>query len=588
MRLGRRPYAARACCVAAAALVAAGAATAAFAAPAPAQGAGKTEAQPNSSAFSLRPLNPKDARAYAAAFAAVRAGRFSEAETLAAQASDPLLAGRLDFAKLMHPDYRASYEELSDWLARYGDQPGAERIYALARKRQPASAPSPAAPRASAGSDAAIWARVETLARRYETTAPAKAAPPAASKSAADSAGAQASREAYYAGEVEKAYDLAVKAGERWIAGLAAFRLDRFDEARARFASLAEDGGETDWVRSGAAYWAARSSIAAGAPEAAPHYLGLAARTPYTFYGLIAERQLGLEPAVTADGLDPAAVSQPVMRGATISGPAGAAVAKLVATDRQARRAAAFAQLGMTADAGAELRAGLAAAGAGAREAWTRLALSLNAPLTSSEDLPRKPRFDIADFPTPELAPEGGFVLDKALVYALVRQESRFRADATGGGAYGLMQLMPATAARVSGDDKLRKNPSLLKDPAINLKLGQTYVTRLLAAVDGDLLHAIAAYNTGPAVIQKTLAKLGRDADSLLAIESIPGASTREFVEKVAAGYWIYRNIFGMDSPTLDAAASSKKAVAVTLDDAAARTPSKLGSDLASLFSPQD
>lgn len=584
MRLGRRLYAARACCVAAAALIAAGAATAASAAPVPA----KAEAQPTSSAFSLRPLSPKDARAYAAAFAAVRAGRFAEAEALTAQTSDPLLTGRVAFAKLMHPDYRASYAELSDWLSRYGDQPGAERIYALARKRQPASGPSPAAPRASLGSDDAIWARVETLARRYEAAAPAKAASPAAAKAEPDSAAAQAAREAYYAGEVEKAYDLAIKAGERWIAGLAAFRLDRYDEARDRFASLAEDGGETDWVRSGAAYWAARSSIAAGAPEAAPHYLGLAARTPYTFYGLIAERQLGLEPAVTADGLDPAAVSQPAMRGAVVSGPAGAAVAKLVSNDRQARRAAAFAQLGMAAEAGAELRAGLAAAGAGARETWTRLALSLNAPLTSSQDLARKPRFDIADFPTPDLAPEGGFVLDKALVYALVRQESRFRADATGGGAYGLMQLMPATAARVSGDDKLRKNPSLLKDPAINLKLGQTYVTRLLSAVDGDLLHAIAAYNTGPAVIQKTLAKLGRDADSLLAIESIPGASTREFVEKVAAGYWIYRNIFGLDSPTLDAAASAKKAVAATLDDSPARTPAKLGADLASLFSAQN
>jgi soluble lytic murein transglycosylase-like protein len=212
-----------------------------------------------------------------------------------------------------------------------------------------------------------------------------------------------------------------------------------------------------------------------------------------------------------------------------------------------------------------------------------RLGLALNAPLTSSADLTRskRSRFNLAQYPTPELEPQGGFTLDKALVYALVRQESRFKADAaSSAGAYGLMQLMPATAARVAGDDKLKADPSPLKDPAINLRLGQDYVNRLLGVVNGDLLHAVAAYNSGPGVIQKTIAQLGKGADSLLAIESMPGAQTREFVERVVAGYWIYRNIFGQDSPTLDAAASGSKAVSASLDSRE-RKPTEV---LASIF----
>jgi soluble lytic murein transglycosylase-like protein len=317
----------------------------------------------------------------------------------------------------------------------------------------------------------------------------------------------------------------------------------------------------------------------------APRWLALAAETPYTFYGLIAERQLGLDPAVTAAGLDPAAAPSPqaYARAATVAGPAGAGVARLVDADKRARRAAAYAQLGMQAESGAELRAGLQGAAKDTRQNWMRLGLALNAPLTSSADLTRskRSRFNLAQYPTPELEPQGGFTLDKALVYALVRQESRFKADAaSSAGAYGLMQLMPATAARVAGDDKLKADPSPLKDPAINLRLGQDYVNRLLGVVNGDLLHAVAAYNSGPGVIQKTIAQLGKGADSLLAIESMPGAQTREFVERVVAGYWIYRNIFGQDSPTLDAAASGSKAVSASLDSRE-RKPTEV---LASIF----
>jgi soluble lytic murein transglycosylase-like protein len=583
-------------------------AKAAHAKAAPARKANRTpaktaKAEPASTPFSLKPLSTRDARAYAAAFAAVRQGEFEAADAIAEGIDDRLLMGRLTYAKLMHPDYPASYDELADWLDKYRDQPDADRIYTLARKRRPPAAPAPALPEQAAGSDAATWSRVEALAERIEAklpdAAPAEPAPvrDVAVPTVKVEKALQDAREAYYRGDVEKAYKLADQAGEEWIAGLAAFRLKKYDEAQARFASIATDETHDEWMRSGGAYWAARSAIAAGAPEAAPQYLTVAARTPYTFYGLIAERELGLDPAVNAEGLDPAVLPGGVRPSRTptlATTAAGAGIAKLVRDDKRARRAVAFAQVGLKAEAGAELRSGLLGATGDNRQSWMRLGLALNAPLTSPSDLSRGSgvRFDIAQYPTPDLQPLGGFTLDRALVYALVRQESRFDAAAQSkSGAYGLMQLMPATAARVAGDDKLKADPSPLLDASINLRLGQDYVTKLLSVVNGDLLHAVAAYNAGPGVILKTVQRMGKEADSLLAIESMPGGQTREFVEKVVAGYWIYRNLLGQASPSLDAAASGRRAIKAALDlptpgDDETRTATAPGELLASFLAP--
>lgn len=541
---------------------------------------------------SLKVLSPGDVRAYSAALSATQRGDFDAADDAAARIDDTLLMGRLTYRKLMHPSYIAKFDELRAWLKTYGEQPDADRVYTLAKKRQPtgASAIPAVAPttalaefRADVSLDAPpapvvdpTWARVESQAQRLESKT--RKLDLAAPKAKVDPK-LQASREAYYAGDVKKAYGLATDAGERWIAGLAAFRLERYDEAVRRFDALSTDTAENEWVRSGAAYWAARAATAGGQPDRAPEFLERAAKTPYTFYGLIAERQLGLDAAVTADGMDlgetitsdAAARSQPTPT-VLVAGEAGEAVARLVKKDPRARRAAAYVQLGMKTEAGAELRTALmGAAGTETRKTWTNLALALNAPLTSPADLARnngRSRFDLAQYPTPALDPQGGFTLDKALVYALVRQESKFDASAvSSAGAYGLMQLMPATAAVVAGDGRqVAFDPAVLHDPSINLRLGQDYVSRLLVGTQDDILKAVAAYNIGPEAIRKTVAKLGGDMDSLMVIESMPGAQTREFVEKVVAGYWIYRNLFGQASPSLNAAAAAAKAVTSTLD----------------------
>ena len=490
-------------------------------------------------ASALEPLSDADARFYRAAFAASDHGDFDAAEAALANARDKSLKGRLEFSKIMHRSaYAASYDELTDWLASYSDQAGAERVYALAVKRKPARVAAPKIP--------------------ILFVAGAKGPAPADK--------ARAAREAYYSGDVKKALTLAERANEPWIAGLSAFRLQSYTQARTYFERVANDDNQDEWLRSAAAFWAARSAASGGQARDVEDLLSQAARAPNTFYGMIAARQLALSGLALAQD-DPIAA---LLNKVSYDGPDTASLARLLAADPRARRAAALAQIGRWAEAGQELRAGLslAADNSKARGDWTDLALALNekAPLNAGRAVKR---IGGEDYPLPLLEPKGGFTIDKAMVYALVRQESRFDPYAvSGSGAVGLMQLMPIAAARAAGDDKLLADNTPLLDPSFNLRVGQDYFTWLMdrGLQSPDLFRAVAAYNGGPGTLLKLQEQLGADCDPLLMIESLPAQETRNYVEKVMASYWTYRKLMGAETQTLDAVASGARVIDFRLD----------------------
>jgi soluble lytic murein transglycosylase-like protein len=75
-------------------------------------------------------------------------------------------------------------------------------------------------------------------------------------------------------------------------------------------------------------------------------------------------------------------------------------------------------------------------------------------------------------------------------------QESGFNADAhSGAGALGLMQLMPDTAKQLGVSDPL--------DPAQNVDGGARLLRSLLDQFGGRLDMALAAYNAGPAAVER-------------------------------------------------------------------------------------
>jgi soluble lytic murein transglycosylase-like protein len=485
----------------------------------------------------IQPLSAEDAQRYAAAFAASARGDFIDAQMKAVDIQDQSLSGYLAYDELMHPKaHTASFEELKGWLTHFRDLPVADRVFGLAVRRKPADAQDPPIPTAGG----------------FDTGGRAAAALSERDRQA---------REAFSAGDPARAFRLAAAAGDRWMQGLAAYRLKAYDQALAAFRDLAHDSGADAWVRSAAAFWGARAAQALGQHGEAIQQLQLAAQAPQTFYGMIAARQLrhnhDAPPADDRVGLLLASYAPP-----QIPDESG-----FVARDARAHRAAALAQIGRIGAAADELRAGWALARSAAEKAqWQALGLALGAPLC--DELAAGMSVNEA-YPTPLLAPAGGFTLDKALVYAIVRQESRFESLAVSPkGAIGLMQLTPDAAVRAAGDSQLKYNTGPLFDGPLNLRLGQDYFAWLMdRAVGYDLLRAVAAYNGGPGMVQKTAQMLGADAvDPLLMMESLPAQETRLYVQKVLAGYWIYKTMFGEETPSLETLAAGGQMIDARLD----------------------
>lgn len=499
-------------------------------------------------------LSSADRLSYTTAFDALRRGDLELARTSARQANDRVLLGQVEFERLFHPDHVANYDELAAWLEDYSDLSCAPRVYTLALRRRPDGAAEPKRP---AGVGGRTWQTVVAAGGGSTEDDPAKAA-----------------RVMFNRDDLNNAYITGVQIGDWWTAGLAAYRMADYARAFQAFERVAADPTEDPWVRAGAGVWTAKAAGLSGRRDQVQPFLQLAAQWPATFYGQIALRQLGQEPEIQNQG--PRAYYAAARGGggyqqaawAETSGVDNRELNAFIQSDPQARRTVAFYEVGRRTDARDELTTGLrTAVGETARRMWLGLARSLGPRVMSDDTSVRS--IDASRFATPELLPEGGFTIERSLVYALARKETDFNPSArSSAGAYGMMQVMPGTAAEMTGDRDFVAHPNRLLDPAVNLRLGQTYVNRMLARPEfqGDLLRAVASYNAGPGPMLAALRKLGPTPDPLLLIETIDVPQARDYVEKVVAAYWIYQRMFGLPLNTLDAVASGAGLAPMSLD----------------------
>ncbi|CAN0534691.1 unnamed protein product, partial [Laminaria digitata] len=395
-------------------------------------------------------------------------GDWRGADRLIKKLDSKVLMGHVLAQRYLHPTkYRSRYVELSRWLKAYADHPDARRIYKLALSRKPRNYRAPTRPsrkfypsyapttiiehsgyRPAGNAARSIVRQVRRMTNRRQLSQATKYIARKANKRRLGTTGYDLARTYvasgwFFYGNGRRAYDMAHPAAARsggripyahWIAGLSAYRLGKFVEAADHFESVAQSDKVTGFDHAAAAFWAARSNMTGQRPERVKRWLEMAAAQPRTFYGIIARRWLGEKspfdwqpPVMTADRLG------------------------RVTSQKAGRRALALLEIGRDIRAGRELRFLSGGPDRELTKALIAMADKLSLPMVSFRagaallgtdgTLPAS-----ALYPLPQWKPQEGFRIDRALIFAFMRQESAFNVRARSSvGARGLMQLMPAT-----------------------------------------------------------------------------------------------------------------------------------------------
>lgn len=228
------------------------------------------------------------------------------------------------------------------------------------------------------------------------------------------------------------------------------------------------------------------------------------------------------------------------------------------ADDLVVRRARLFAAVGLSRTAGAELdgpiesstnarflaEAGRAAVENGLWMSSARAGLRLGriSPEGTPLDAPRAIRrlaFPMA-YREAVVAESARAQIGPLLLLSLIRQESFYdRFAVSSADARGLTQMMPATGAEIARSlGRTGFQADELYEAATAVAYGARYVAAQLKAFDGDVFHAIAAYNAGGGPVRRWRASAG---DPDIFVETIPYNETRAYVRSVYEYHAIYR-----------------------------------------------
>jgi peptidoglycan lytic transglycosylase len=295
------------------------------------------------------------------------------------------------------------------------------------------------------------------------------------------------------------------------------------------------------YAKARADYWAGRAAAAQGNKDRAEKWYEAGADNMATFYGQLSAHQLGKDapphpqPEPQPSSAERAKFDASELVEATqlffAADDRGHAATFLMKMAKSAKAPLDFAMLASLAEAHGRINLAIAIA---------RQAIAAGMPLM------------VHGYPVTTL-PSGG-IAERPLLLAIVRQESEFAPDAMSPvGARGLMQLMPATAAKVASHLQLPFSLArLTADGTYNLTLGRSYIETLLDDFGGSYALAIAAYNAGPGRVQQWLHQFGdpRGAgiDMVDWIEMIPFSETRAYVQRVLENLQIYRGQDGDNS----------------------------------------
>jgi soluble lytic murein transglycosylase len=155
------------------------------------------------------------------------------------------------------------------------------------------------------------------------------------------------------------------------------------------------------------------------------------------------------------------------------------------------------------------------------------------------------------------------FGFDAALVYAIMREESTYRPEVESpAGARGLMQIIPPTAERIASALGVESfGPDRLYDPAVNVRFGTFYLRQLGQQFQDSRPHMIAAYNAGPEIVERWLARGGSMPTDRF-VDSVPYTETRRYLRRVLRSYRMYQLVYpdGLLTDRQDAGAALARA----------------------------
>ena len=312
--------------------------------------------------------------------------------------------------------------------------------------------------------------------------------------------------------------------------------------ARGHFTALARLA-ENPMSITRAAYWLGRTQEALGDKDGANAFYAKAGQHSSMFYGQLARARLGwsdLPMRLTSDALagDDRAEAIRVAEILQKQGMKEVAASLMLDSAQHLDDARQMAALAQVAVANRDPRLSLMVGKAASQHGFA---------------------FDDLAFPTfgvPDFQPLTGSA-DRAIVYAIARQESAFAPGASSGaGAKGLMQMLVATARRTAqkagvGFDAAR----LTSDPAFNAQLGAAHLGTLFEEQGGSYILTFAAYNAGGGRVRDWIKAHGdpRDpnVDVVDWIELIPITETRNYVQRIVENLQIYRSRLGQQSTLL-------------------------------------
>lgn len=511
-------------------------------------------------------LSDSDASLYTQIFNLQDKEKITAATKLQSQLDDDLLLNEVLYQRYFSDSYTTRGKEITAWMNKYNDMPGAVRMQKLANLKK-ASVKKPNLPTSISGGGSIETPQSENwTAKKYSGDAAKnidkfkRAIRSGSSKTARtiletrsfknklteSDYGRLAGRLAYLYytnGEVELAKKWGFTSSDAdseyglWTMGLIYFKEENFKESQKYFSKILALEHINNARKIEAAFWAGRAADLNGAHDMARQYWAVAASYPMAFYGALSATMLGgvpqyefFEQDCTDEDID-----------------------ELRAT-KYGKRALALLQVGRKDRAEEYLKLMITSRATDRQlHAVNSVATAYGLPRVSvqaSSVIKDRGILEIDDdiiysaqYPLPDWEPMGGWSIDRALLLAIVKQESGFRTTAkSGAGANGIMQLMPSTAKRVARQNNLDISEMDMSNPEHNMYLGQQYIVDLLSHpnIENNIIKMLAAYNAGMGTLTK-FEKAFYTYDPLLYIESFPAYETRSYIKRVISNLWLYR-----------------------------------------------